>query len=260
MNGFDFTQTGKFPVTQENLDFMQKSLSETSEWLGLFEGVQMPVILSGVDPIAIPPYGYTDGWLIVDGEILKFIGGVGNYFEINEQRENVIFEGGQPKDVKITRWAEAVTGSGTPISGLWRFHDLLSARALASTKWEEYQIPSTGTPQISGTLYMRINKMSRQLHIRGSLTVANAQSVPIPSLYYSLLDDIAEQYVPAFTVPLNFYVRYHSAAQIRDHNGSNMIILLGELTASGGLNFAPIRPESGVTAYTVHINQVISLL
>ena len=67
----DFTKNGGFPVTQDTLAFMQEGYNETIAAITSTFGQY--VILSGVTDLGST---YSDGWIIYNGELVKFVGGI----------------------------------------------------------------------------------------------------------------------------------------------------------------------------------------
>lgn len=67
----DFTKLEGFPLTQDTLDFMQKSYRDSiAAVAGLMGNL---VIVTGVADLGA---NWGDGWVVINGELLPFVGGV----------------------------------------------------------------------------------------------------------------------------------------------------------------------------------------
>lgn len=69
----DFTNEGGFPLTQNAMAFLQDSFGEVIKAMTYLGGQY--IILTGVTQSS--PNVYTNGWVIANGEILPFVGGLG---------------------------------------------------------------------------------------------------------------------------------------------------------------------------------------
>lgn len=76
MNNFDFTQPGSLPLTQDVLDFLQAAYKESFTGIGKAiagAGAADMCIISGCD---VTGFSTSNGYVIVNGEILPFVGGL----------------------------------------------------------------------------------------------------------------------------------------------------------------------------------------
>jgi hypothetical protein len=122
----DFSQLGGYPLTQNTLNFIQNSYNEVLKGISRMAGSY--VILSGVTQTS--PNVYTDGWVAVDGEIVRFVGGTGQAnVVVFETNQNEIFKDDSPHVVLYTRQLEFTTGGGIAFTNFKR----LSLETLNST-------------------------------------------------------------------------------------------------------------------------------
>lgn len=121
MKRIDFTQQGGFPLTQDILGFMQEGYSDLSAAIAAMLGGN--VIVSGVQPNGA---GYTGGWVVFDGELLPFVGGIYPNFVASVSAASETFADGQNKTVRFTKAlvsVPAATPNSTAVNSLKRWND-----------------------------------------------------------------------------------------------------------------------------------------
>lgn len=102
--GFDFSQLGGFPMNQQRLEWMQAAYTELSGGLAAFFGDN--VIVSGC---IVNGQTVSDGWIVVDGELLPFVGtitGVLSTFLIRTTITPLTFKDGMQKNVQFSKYAQ----------------------------------------------------------------------------------------------------------------------------------------------------------
>jgi hypothetical protein len=103
----DLTQTGGLPLTQGRLKHLQDG------WENTFKGIGSMMRYGTLSGVEVTGSFITDGWVVVDGEILPFKGGpLQNTAVIKETNEPVVYEDGSTKNVVKNRWVECGTGTG----------------------------------------------------------------------------------------------------------------------------------------------------
>lgn len=147
----DFTKNGGFPVTQDTLAFMQEGYNETITALAATYGQY--VILSGVEDLGT---NYSDGWIIYNGELVKFIGGVKTArVAIEETTADETFGDDSVNTVYYTRVAKCVTVGGVLFSEFSR------------VKYRETVIASSGPLGIFNLTFIRVGNI---VHVQTSHT------------------------------------------------------------------------------------------
>lgn len=127
----DFSQLGGFPLTQSAMDFLQHSyndvLAAVSQVAGDF------VILSGLTQSS--PNIYTDGWVTYNGNILYFVGGIGQTNVVsNTATSSRTYADGTTKNVESTVTVSFTTGSGVPFANFVRLNlQLLNTAVTAAS-------------------------------------------------------------------------------------------------------------------------------
>lgn len=262
---FDFSQPGKFPVTQENLDWLQEGAKSVAKWMSYYGGSNMNnIILSGCECDKVTGI-WSDGWVSISGEVLPFVGGtIANSIVVLETAANVVFDGGVAKPVKLTRYATCQTGFiGTNIAQIPRLSDYLGAGAVVNAQLlsgSTVIAASSGAGNAAGTIYYRLNKLTRTVHIDGELTFGSAQTIIDPALMQNLFT-IPAAYVPKKTQLFEAYYRYHgTTALFKDFAGDTIIrSLLCEVRPTGDFNMGIIKPDAAIASYLVKFNTIYSL-
>ncbi|QEM13491.1 hypothetical protein [Mucilaginibacter rubeus] len=100
MNRYDFTQPGGFPFDQGVMKFIQDCIGTAAQTAALAGPL---AILSGCDAAGT---SVSDGVVVINGEILPFVGGVKQTkVIIQENATTVVFQDNQPRVVKYVRAA-----------------------------------------------------------------------------------------------------------------------------------------------------------
>lgn len=100
MNRYDFTQPGGFPFDQGVMKFIQDCIGTAAQTAALAGSL---AILSGCDAAGA---SVGDGVVVINGEILPFVGGVKQTkVIIQENATTVVFQDNQPRVVKYVRAA-----------------------------------------------------------------------------------------------------------------------------------------------------------
>jgi len=114
MNKIDLDNIGGFPLEQDTLKFMQDSYDDMFASIAHLLGDK--VILSGVQVVG---GNVTDGWIVYQGEIIKFQGGaLGDDVVIIDTDQSAIFEDGNARQVYKTRIATIGAPGNFPFSDL----------------------------------------------------------------------------------------------------------------------------------------------
>jgi hypothetical protein len=107
--GFDFAQLGGFPLNQQRLEWMQTAYAELSGGLAAMFGDN--VIVSGC---IVSGQSVSDGWIVVNGELLPFLGsqtGVLDTFLIRTELTPLTFKDASSKSVQFRKYAQFGTSS-----------------------------------------------------------------------------------------------------------------------------------------------------
>lgn len=272
---YDFTRPGGFPLTQDRLKFMQEATGEAIRALiataGDHEG---PYILSGMK-ITEPSPGdinITDGWFIYRGKIVKFAGVTltpGSYpvwVQITNLTTDLIFYTTITQPVQLSTLATAILDTTGTVSED-DTHFLLSdavewAVAVGRTHYDDWIIieDDMGATLTNVSLKYRRNRITNTVHIRGTLTVADAHGFSgDEALSLGIM-----QYLPegmGFLEMINIPNYIHSGGgPIKNHEAIDYITSIPITIISSGAIYASIlRPDMGTSEYRVFINHIFSL-
>jgi hypothetical protein len=130
----DFTKDHGLNVYQDTFDFMQKSYRDAFSALATAFGTKL--ILYGVQ---VNGGNVSDGWVVIDGELMPFIGGpIALNVVIEEITGDELFADGSTQTVYYTRRAKLANAGAFPFSDLRPFKtDLLTvndSNVFASSK------------------------------------------------------------------------------------------------------------------------------
>lgn len=114
MNKIDFSHLGGMPVTQDRLDFLQQSY--TAGFTAIAKLCGDKTILQGVENSGGT---VSDGWIVINGEILPFVGGaLAANVIIVETPTSYTFADGSSHDVEFVRYATLGSLGGFPFTDL----------------------------------------------------------------------------------------------------------------------------------------------
>lgn len=105
--GFDFSQMGGFPLNQQRLEHMQSAYAGLSDAMVGMIGDK--AIVSGC---VVNGNRVSDGWVVIGGELLPFVGGTQIATVIvKETKTNLIFKNGENKAVQFSKYATFGVGA-----------------------------------------------------------------------------------------------------------------------------------------------------
>lgn len=121
MNTIDFSHSGGFPLETDTLDFLQTNITQPINALAALGGNNY--IISGVEDQG---FRTSDGWVVIDGEILYFKGDLKQTSVIVVQTgRKVHFQDGKEREVYLNRYVTFGTGlKSIPFASLPRISDL----------------------------------------------------------------------------------------------------------------------------------------
>jgi hypothetical protein len=118
----DFTKLEGLATYQDTLDFLQTSYGEAISAVAKAFGSK--VIVTGVTDLGTT---YTDGWVVIDGELMPFAGGLKtDRIIVEELTDTEIFNNGSIQTVYYTKRAKMGITGGFPLTDFIRV-DTMSA-------------------------------------------------------------------------------------------------------------------------------------
>lgn len=132
------TDTGGYPLDLQTIEFMQNGYNDCLA--GLASAFGDNVIVSGVADLGT---NYGNGWVIVDGELLPFVGGLKNTrIVVEETIVQVEFEDTVSKDAEVTRVAKCASSGGV------LFTDFVRLDATHLKRSQEHSVLNTKVIEI----------------------------------------------------------------------------------------------------------------
>jgi hypothetical protein len=279
MKAIDFTKPGGFPLTQDQLGYLQTAYTECLDVLaslGTNVTTTAPVILSGM--LSTTTGGTTTvsaGWFFYNGRMVRFpaqsygtvITGNAMYVVVTPAATPLTYNDGSTPNV-----IEDVTGvlnslvNTTPTDST---HSLLSALlpigvGFGSNNreqvWQSIAVstaPADGG--VTGTIYFKKDLTANTLQVRGALAANNAQNFAAsPSALYAIMATFPIGYIPNNIA--NFTGYYYVSSLIKDDLGIAWIKQVNcALNNTGQFYVNWIRPDVAILGYGIVFNTIIPL-
>ena len=278
MKMIDFTQAGGFPLTQDELNYLQSAYTECINAVALMGGSSsIPYKISGM-VITHPTtgtYDVTDGWFFYNNELIRFVAsgitgmlsGNDAFVVINSIGTTLTYNNGSTPTVILDKTASlhalpiatATDTSHFLLSALLPFQ-LGFGLAGRETGWNVLTVATDVTVGgVSGTLYYKKNWLNNTLHLRGQLGADNAQNFSASpfSAFYSM-GTLPAAYLPANTAM--FTANYFLSSQIKDDLGVAWIKQLNcTINTTGQIEINWIKPDITVAGYLIGLNVIVPL-
>lgn len=278
MKAIDFTRPGGFPLTQNQLNYLQQAYTEAIRALALTgQNGTYPYIVSGVS-ISSPTSGSyvaTNGWIFYNNELIRFVtssiagasGGFEPYVVISPSASALVYHDGSTPPVVQDKYAGLeVLPTGT-VADATRF-PLSSMRPFGAGFGEQNRemawnslVVSTPAAEggVTGTLYYKKNYLTNTLHLRGVLSAANAQNFAgMPGSLFYLMGTLPTGYRPNNNV--YFSGHYLFSGSILDSTNSYWIKSINAVLNSAGEVLGNwLKPTSSVGSYSISLNLLLPL-
>lgn len=273
MKKIDFSQPGGFPLTQDQLNYLQQSYTECAHALARMGGdISGPFIISGmsISNPSLGEYTVTDGWLYYNGEIVHFLantitgaaGSLAPFVVISPVASSLLFNDGSTPPVIGDSTATIVAmpvGTSTdathfPLLQLQRF-GVGFGLANREASWQSLPVSTIAADGgVTGTVYYKKNFLTNTLHLRGTLTSSNAQNFAAsPGSAFYIMGTLPAAYAPSNT--FYFSSNTFGAASFKDDIGVAWIKRVNSgVNTSGQIFLNWIRPEVSVSGYVINFN------
>lgn len=187
MNKINFTHAGGFPLTQEELNFLQQAYISGLGALAQAYG-DGPTVISGLQKTG--SYSIASGWLWYNGELVYCAGGdlgmapgIGYSlgFSVSLATENLTYADGSvfaAHELRTATW-QAVASSGG--AGIVLYTDLVPfgedwGVQARETAWTEIVVPDAGVG-LTGSLFYKRNFATNQLSVRVDINVGTISAL-----------------------------------------------------------------------------------
>jgi len=273
MKKLDLTHAGGFPLTQDNLDYLQQAYIECTNAFAQMGGTG-PAIISGmVITTSISGTAVTDGWLFYNGEMIKFnaasvgipTGSDVVMVDIIPASTSLTYNDGSvypailDKAATLSLAPTATTATQFPLSTLQPF-GVGFGESNREAGWQQIAVSTpAASGGVTGTIYYKKNFLANTLQVRGNLTCNNAQNFAASptSLFYTAAT-LPTEYIPANNT--SFLSVNAFATAFKDDLGIAWVRQInGYINTTGQIYFGWIRPDISVGAYIISFNQIIPL-
>ncbi len=275
MKAIDFSHSGGFPLTQDELDYLQQAYTECINALAAMgSDGSTPMIISGMT-VSTPTPGstaVTDGWFFYNGEMIRFTGAIvaptGTdvpLVHITPSSSSLTYYDGSSFNAVLNKTATLVAGASVtdatnfPIGDAVLFQLIFGLNGRESA-WNSLSITTaTGLGNVAGVLYYKKNWLNNTLHLRASLTANAAQNFNAsPGAVLYLMTSLPSEYIPATNAYFTTY--YYGPNLFKDDLGVAWVKQLTSVLNNTGqiyINF--IKPDAAISAYSVIFNTIIPL-
>ena len=273
MKAIDFTHAGGFPLTQDELDYLQQAYTECINALGMMGG-NGPALINGMGvTVSGGTTTVADGCFFYNGDLIQF--NTGSYttippgdvvlVDITPTAANLTYNDGSSYGAVLNKTATlllgptATTATQFPFTLLQPFQVIFGQNgreAVWSSVAVSTPVPSGG---VTGTVFYKKNLLTNTLQVRGLLTANNAQNFAASpgALLYNTLT------LPLGYAPLNttyFSAQYFIGSLIKDDLGVGWIKQINCVLNSGGQLFINwIKPDSLIGGYAIQFNTIVPL-
>lgn len=275
MKTIDFSFTGGFPLTQDELNYLQQAYSECIMALAA-TGLNgsTPCIVTGMG-ISYPGGGAvttTNGWLVYNGDMIPFTGSTVTptgsdvaMVQIANVATNLVYNDGgvhpaiKSKVATLTTGPSATTAMSFPLSAAMPYTVLLGLNGRESG-WGSLTVntlPAQGS--VSGNIFYKKNLLTNTLHLRGALTANAAQNFSAsPGALNYLMATLPAGYLPANS---GYFTAYYFGSNLfKDDMGVAWIKQFTSiLNVAGQIYINFIKPDAAISAFSVVFNTIMPL-
>lgn len=276
MKNIDFTKPGGFPLTQDQLGYLQTSYTECIKAMAATgsDGSAAPVNITGM--ISSSSGGTTTvspGWFLYNNELVYFAGGsygtvpVGDVplVSISAISSSLTFNDGSTPAVIFDKTASLVLAPSATDATHFPYSSLLPfgygfGKNNREQTWNSMivnTVPALGG--VTGTVYYKKDFTANTLQIRGALTANNAQNFAAsPGALYSIMGTLPVGYIPNNNV--FFVASYFLSNLIKDDLGVAWVKQINCAINNTGQFFVNwLRPDVAIAGYGVNFNTIIPL-
>ena len=273
MKAIDFTHTGGFPLTQDELDYLQQAYTECINAIAVMGGAGPTLITGMSQSFSLGVTTVAGGWFFYNGEMIKYLPstysalGFGDVVLVNitPTAANLTYNDGSTYGAVLNKTAVVSVGPSVtsatqfPLSLLQPFQVAFGQNGRETT-WNSTAV-STPAPSggVTGTIFYKKDMMANTLQIRGFLTASNAQNFAAsPSATYSLMCTLPVGYRPNNNT--FFTSIYFISGMIEDDLGVAWIKQVNSaVNTTGDVYINWIKPHVSVLGYGLEFNTIIPL-
>lgn len=187
------------------------------------------------------------------------------YITISKSQQNKLYNDGNNKlarNIYTATLSTTAPGGGVDYILITASGGKTFTEAFVGAAFTGWSTLTSSNPVASGTMSYNLNKLTKMLHLKATLTIT-ASATPNPPQYH-LIFTMPAGFIPADHVPFKALVRYYDAVTnnyVKDVSGTDYIKDVNcELRTTGYLYVGSIKPESGVSSYQVSFNVAIPLI
>jgi hypothetical protein len=276
MKTIDFSQPGGFPLTQDQLDYLQTAYKEALAGIAGIAGAGPLMISGGVITKTLVGgttynYAITAGWLFWNGELIKVAAGGllgidesvdALYFQLNRTSNPLTYNDGSTPDViddvQASFVSQAIGTADDATHFLVTELQPIGREAFPGTAIVVGTAPGYGT--ITGWIIYTKNLLNNTLQIKVSLATASPSDFnATPAVTTPILATLPVGYRPLHQRAPFILTVGITGDRIKDDKGGYFKHLTGCIDTSGRFEVDWILPDAGVSTYGVEGNLIIPL-
>ena len=278
MKAIDFTKPGGFPLTQDQMGYLQTAWQEVADQLlGLGVNNSSPAILSGmVSSTSGATVTVSDGWFVYNGQAVNFAAqtyttpvtsGDAVYIVVTPSATPLTFNDGSAPDVVLDSTGVLTILSDT--TAIDTTHFLLASLVpfgvglAMNNRDAAFTTITVSTPAadggVVGSIYYKKDWAANTLHLKGFLAAGNANNFAAsPTYAVKVMGILPIGYYPTL-IAGNFTAQTTYGSRFFDDTGVVWIdILNGFVDTAGNINIEWLKPAT-VTHYNCVFNVTIPL-
>ena len=277
MKAIDFTKPGGFPLTQNQLDYLQQAYTESIKALGTM-GISgsAPVIISGMTKtVSGGTASISAGWFYYNGDMVRFPGasyggisfGYAVYIVISSSSGTLVYNDGSTPGVVLEKTGVlTLLVNTTPTDSThFLYSDMVPyGKGFGINNreqvWHELIVntdPADGG--VTGSIFYKKDFTANTLQIRGNLIANNAQNfAPSPGSVFALMGNLNTGFLPINTI--QFLAHYFANGLLKDDLDISWIKhFTCAINNIGQVFINWIRPDISISGYGVNFNTIVPL-
>jgi hypothetical protein len=259
MKQIKYSFNGGLPLSQNVLDYMQTGIKDALAALGGLGYNGDPVIISGCNNAGAGVYN--PGWIFNGTEIVYFVGGDSvalgtTMIKLIEHTSTVVFENGATQGIYSEKKYEFDNTGTIDITDLLLFHLALGDKNQGIIP-DGVAIMSTvgGTGTLAGQLQFKKHIYARTMQISGATAITAPSAIASPPVYQNV-GNLSAAFRPATEV----HFKANVEGYILETGGTlRFNDINGRITITGDVAFQFIKPDAGVSSYTIKVNTIVPL-
>jgi len=277
MKTIDFTKPGGFPLTQDQLSYLQQAYTECINALAQVGG-SGPIVINGCTITrtlvsgTVYNYAVSDGWVFYNGNMVHVPAGTLSSVDISTAAVYMLLtpnsspltfnDGSTPNVINDTTGSLVAQPIGIVGDATHFLLSNLQPYGREATVGHIVVNTPAGLGGVGGDIYYRKNFLNNTLQIQGYMGAVNAQNFSTSSTLTSyLLGFLPVGYYPQAPAYFTGEVIFLTGSRIKDDLGVAWLdrIVLEIDSSAGGIYAFFKKPEIAIVSYPLVFNCIVPL-